>query len=143
MRPGSPDDQTAKLQRAIDDAARAQVPLALPPGVYRTGMLRLQNGAQLVGVRGATKLVFNGGASLLSGEGAYSIGLTGITLDIFQRHADKVAMANPAMLTDPYGALIKDLCLTACAYTVWSLSPLIDSQRPDQKWRVSSPIAAR
>ena len=34
-----------------------------------------------------------------------------------------VAMANPAMLTDPYGALIKDLCLTACAFTVWSLSP--------------------
>jgi hypothetical protein len=30
------------LQRAIDEAARAQVPLALPPGVYRTGMLRLQ-----------------------------------------------------------------------------------------------------
>ena len=41
VRPGSPDDQTAKLQRAIDEAARAQVPLALPPGVYRTGMLRL------------------------------------------------------------------------------------------------------
>ena len=36
-----------------------------------------------------------------------------------------VALANPAMLTDPYGALIKDLCLTACAYTVWTLSPLI------------------
>ena len=42
VRPGSPDDQTAKLQRAIDEAARAQAPLALPPGVYRTGMLRLQ-----------------------------------------------------------------------------------------------------
>jgi uncharacterized membrane protein YphA (DoxX/SURF4 family) len=39
-----------------------------------------------------------------------------------------VAMANPAMLTDPYGALIKDLCLTACAYTVWSLSPLVVKQ---------------
>jgi uncharacterized membrane protein YphA (DoxX/SURF4 family) len=35
-----------------------------------------------------------------------------------------VAVANPSMLTDPYGALIKDLCLTACAYTVWSLAPL-------------------
>jgi uncharacterized membrane protein YphA (DoxX/SURF4 family) len=35
-----------------------------------------------------------------------------------------VALANPAMLTDPYGALIKDLCLTACAYTVWTLSPV-------------------
>src|SRR6266498_5365541 len=44
VRPGSPDDQTEKLQRAIDEAARAQAPLALPPGVYRTGMLRLSNG---------------------------------------------------------------------------------------------------
>jgi uncharacterized secreted repeat protein (TIGR03808 family) len=81
VRPGSPDDQTKVLQRAIDDAARAQVPLALPPGVYRTGMLRLQNGTQLVGVRGATKLVFHGGASMLQGEGAGSVGLTNITLD--------------------------------------------------------------
>src|SRR5258708_4546159 len=81
VRPGSPDDQTKALQRAIDEAARAQVPLALPPGVYRTGMLRLQNGTQLVGVRGATKLVFNGGASMLSSEGAGSIGLVNITLD--------------------------------------------------------------
>ena len=81
VRPGSPDDQTRALQRAIDEAARAQVPLALPPGVYRTGMLRLQNGTQLIGVRGATRLIFNGGASILSGEGADSIGLTNITLD--------------------------------------------------------------
>jgi uncharacterized secreted repeat protein (TIGR03808 family) len=81
VRPGSPDDQTRALQRAIDEAARAQMPLALPPGVYRTGMLRLQNGTQLVGVRGATKLVFSGGASMLQGEGAGSIGLSNITLD--------------------------------------------------------------
>src|SRR4029453_5196467 len=81
VRPGSPDDQTAKLQRAIDEAARAQVPLALPPGVYRTGMLRLQSGTQLGGGRGATKLVFTGGRSMLQGEGAGSVGLTGITFD--------------------------------------------------------------
>jgi uncharacterized secreted repeat protein (TIGR03808 family) len=81
VRPGSPDDQTRALQRAIDEAARAQVPLALPPGVYRTGMLRLSSGTQLVGVRGATRLVFTGGASMLSGEGANSAGLSNITLD--------------------------------------------------------------
>ncbi|MDP3075494.1 TIGR03808 family TAT-translocated repetitive protein [Bradyrhizobium sp.] len=81
VRPGSPDDQTRSLQRAIDEAARAQVPLALPPGVYRTGMLRLQNGTQLVGIRGATRLVFTGGAAMLQGEGAGNIGLTNITLD--------------------------------------------------------------
>jgi uncharacterized secreted repeat protein (TIGR03808 family) len=81
VRPGSPDDQTRVLQRAIDEAARAQAPLVLPPGVYRTGMLRLENGSQLIGVRGATRLVFNGGASMFLGEGAGGVGLTGITLD--------------------------------------------------------------
>lgn len=35
-----------------------------------------------------------------------------------------VAGNNPAMLTDPYGALIKDLCLIACAYAVWLLQPI-------------------
>jgi uncharacterized secreted repeat protein (TIGR03808 family) len=44
-------------------------------------MPRLQNGTQLVGVRGATRLVFTGGASMFAGEGAGSIGLTNITLD--------------------------------------------------------------
>jgi uncharacterized secreted repeat protein (TIGR03808 family) len=81
LRPGSSDDQTKILQRAIDEAARAQVPLALPPGVYRTGMLRLQTGSQLVGVRGATRLVFNGGASMFTSEGAGSLGLDGLVLD--------------------------------------------------------------
>ena len=81
VRPGSPDDQTRPLQRAIDEAARAQVPLVLPPGVYRTGLLSLQDGTQLIGVRGATKLVFTGGPSLLLGEGSRHVTLSGITLD--------------------------------------------------------------
>ncbi len=80
VRPNSPDDQTRALQRAIDEAARANAPLALPPGVYRTGPLRLANGSQLVGVRGATTLMFTGGASLLTSEGADHIGLANLTL---------------------------------------------------------------
>ena len=70
VRPGAAEDQTRALQRAIDEAARAQMPLALPPGIYRTGLLRLPNGAQLIGVRGATKLVFTGGASAIQSDGA-------------------------------------------------------------------------
>ena len=34
-----------------------------------------------------------------------------------------VAYNDPGMLTDPYGALAKDLCLIACAIAVWLLAP--------------------
>lgn len=33
-----------------------------------------------------------------------------------------VTGGNPSMLTDPYGALVKDFCLIACAITVWTLA---------------------
>ncbi|MBR0782409.1 TIGR03808 family TAT-translocated repetitive protein [Bradyrhizobium iriomotense] len=81
VRPGSSEDQTRALQRAIDEAARAQMPLALPPGIYRCGLLRLPNGAQLIGARGATKFIFTGGASAIQSDGSDAIGLTGITFD--------------------------------------------------------------
>ncbi len=81
VRPNAPDDQTRVLQRAIDEAARAQVPLALPPGTYRTGTLRLPNGAQITGIRGATKLVSTGAASILTAQGANGVSITNLVLD--------------------------------------------------------------
>jgi uncharacterized secreted repeat protein (TIGR03808 family) len=81
VRAGSADDQSAALQRAIDRAATARVPLVLPPGVYRAGALKLPAGAQLVGMRGATRLVYGGGPSLIRVEHADNISLTGLTLD--------------------------------------------------------------
>ncbi len=81
VRPGSPDDQTGPLQRAIDHAAGERVPLALMPGVYRAGDLRLQNGAQIVGIRGATRIVLSNGPALLSGVSANNVTLSGLILD--------------------------------------------------------------
>lgn len=81
LRPGSPDDQTRQLQRAIDDSAAAGVPLALPPGQYRTGALRLPNGAQVIGIRGKSRLQFTGGPSLFESQGADGLSLTGLILD--------------------------------------------------------------
>jgi uncharacterized secreted repeat protein (TIGR03808 family) len=81
VRPGSPDDQTRALQRAIDDAAKAGTPLALPPGVYRTKTLKLPDNAQLVGVRGATRFEFGGGPSLFVSDGAGKAGITGLSLE--------------------------------------------------------------
>src|SRR5260370_17856219 len=68
VRPGSAHDQTKVLQRAIDEPARAQVPLALPPRAYRTRLLRLQSGTQLVGAPAATNFVLVGAASILSAQ---------------------------------------------------------------------------
>jgi uncharacterized secreted repeat protein (TIGR03808 family) len=81
VRPGSSDDQTQALQRAINESARARMPLALPPGVYRTRALRLPDGAQLVGVRGATRFEFGGGPSLFAAERAANVSLTQLVLD--------------------------------------------------------------
>ena len=81
VRAGAADDQTSTLQRAIDQAARTRAPLILAPGIYRVGGLMLPAGAQLVGVRGATRLIYTHGPSLLSAEHSETISLSGLTLD--------------------------------------------------------------
>ncbi len=81
LRPGSTDDQSRALQRAVDEAARTRAPLAIAPGVYRVGGVKLPAGAQLLGVRGATRLVLANGPSLLSAAGADQLTLSGLVLD--------------------------------------------------------------
>jgi uncharacterized secreted repeat protein (TIGR03808 family) len=81
LRPDSLDDQSRLLQRAIDETAAAHVPLVLPPGTYRAADLTLPAGARLIGVRGATRLVLAGGASLVSATHADHVSLYGLVLD--------------------------------------------------------------
>jgi uncharacterized secreted repeat protein (TIGR03808 family) len=81
VRAGSPDDQTGALQRAIDQAAAAHAPLALAPGVYRAGDLALPAGAQITGIRGATRLVSTRGRPLFTATQADRVALTGLALD--------------------------------------------------------------
>ena len=81
VRPGAADDQGAKLQRAIDQAARSRMPLWLAPGHYRTGGLNLRPGSQIVGVRGATYLTFTHGPSLIAADHAETVTLSGLVFD--------------------------------------------------------------
>ena len=81
VRPGAPDDQTRAVQRAIDEAARAAVPLAFPPGTYRLGSLRLPANAQLIGVHGATIFSFSGSNAFISSQGAGNVAMTDIVCD--------------------------------------------------------------
>jgi uncharacterized secreted repeat protein (TIGR03808 family) len=81
VRAGGTVEQTAALQNAIDQTAGARVPLVLGPGEYRTGQLKLPTGTQIVGVRGATRLIFEGGAALISAHGADHVTLAGLIFD--------------------------------------------------------------
>ena len=79
--PGRPDDQTKALQRAIDQAASSRLPLALMPGLYLASDLTMPAGTQIVGVRGATRLVSSRGRPLLTATNADAVSLSGLILD--------------------------------------------------------------
>ncbi len=81
VRAGGGADQSNMLQSAIDKTAGARVPLMLGPGDYRVGGLSLPAGTQLIGVRGATRLIFSGGAAMISARGGDHITLAGLTIE--------------------------------------------------------------
>jgi uncharacterized secreted repeat protein (TIGR03808 family) len=81
VKANSEADQSPFLQRGIDEAARANRPLWLSPGIYRAHDLTLPAGCQLTGERGLSQLVFNGGRKLLGTQGAGRVSLSGLSLN--------------------------------------------------------------
>jgi uncharacterized secreted repeat protein (TIGR03808 family) len=81
MRAGGGAEQSNMLQAAIDKTASARVPLMLGPGDYRIGSLSLPGGTQLIGVRGATRLIFTGGPALFAARAADHLTIAGLVLD--------------------------------------------------------------
>ena len=81
VRAGGGAEQTSMLQAAIDRTASARVPLLLGPGDYRVGALKLPSGAQIIGVRGASRLIFTGGKPMFGALGADHVTLAGLLID--------------------------------------------------------------
>ena len=79
--PAAAPTRATCCRSAIDKTAGARVPLMLGPGDYRVGGLKLPAGTQLIGVRGATRLIFTGGAALIAARGADHVTLAGLVLD--------------------------------------------------------------
>jgi twin-arg-translocated uncharacterized repeat protein len=79
--PDTADDQSRRLQKAIDAAAAAGRILRLPPGSYLFSNLRLPDGTRIAGVPGATRLVYGGRGHGLLAEGAARIELSGLVVD--------------------------------------------------------------
>jgi uncharacterized secreted repeat protein (TIGR03808 family) len=81
VRAGGGAEQSNMLQSAIDRTAGARVPLMLGPGDYRVSGLSLPSGTQLIGVRGATRLIFSGGSAMFSARGGDHITLAGLAIE--------------------------------------------------------------
>ena len=81
LRPGAADDQSRKLQALLDEASLSNEPVFLPPGDYRVSNINLPENTRLMGIPGATRLIYTGGGHMLSCEGGTHIELTGLVLD--------------------------------------------------------------
>lgn len=79
--PDAAHDQTALLQAAIDQASARDMPMLLPPGVFRVTDLRLRAGTRLIGAEGATTLQFTGGDAFITAEKAHGAVLRGLVID--------------------------------------------------------------
>jgi len=110
VRAGGGEAQTEMLQAALDRTAGARVPLMLGPGEYRLGEIKLPSGAQLIGVRGATRLVFTGGPALISARGADHVTLAGLLFE----GAGRPLPENRALI---HLAQCRDLRITDCELT--------------------------
>ncbi|MBS0536948.1 MAG: TIGR03808 family TAT-translocated repetitive protein [Proteobacteria bacterium] len=121
VRANAETEQTRALQKAIDETARAQQPLWLAPGRYRTGPLTLPSGGRIAGQRGATRLILAGGGTLLQARGGSDIALSGVTLEgaAADALADFTAVASLRIADcDLKAAKGNGLTLTQCTGTV-------------------------
>lgn len=93
LQPDSGADQTAALQSAIDAAAKAGWPLALPAGTFNVQGLTLRPGSVIVGAHGLTRLRFIGAGRFIQAAGADGIKLSHLKLDGAMRPLDPKAAA--------------------------------------------------
>jgi uncharacterized secreted repeat protein (TIGR03808 family) len=70
-----------KFARLLQDAARQNLPVFLPPGDYAVSNLDLPDGSRITGIAGASRLVYSGEGMMLRAEGARRIELSDIVID--------------------------------------------------------------
>jgi uncharacterized secreted repeat protein (TIGR03808 family) len=74
-------DQTATLQRLIDEAANRKTTLTLPPGRFLVTTLELRPSLRIQGAGSNTTLASTGGGAMLVGDQADGLRIEGLTLD--------------------------------------------------------------
>ena len=110
------EDQSLTLQRLLDTASNEDRQLFLQAGTYMVSNLRLPPRVRLSGVPGATRLVFAGGDSMITGSRCERVSLSGLTIDgAGQPFADYVA--GLVHLAECSSVSIEDCIVTGSAGT--------------------------
>jgi hypothetical protein len=81
VEPNADRDQTAALQKAIDELSRAGEPVTLPGGRYMTGTLKLPRACAILGVPHATVLKTAGAGPIFTGAQLTGLHISGLTFE--------------------------------------------------------------
>ena len=92
LRPGAYDDQSKLLQAILDKAAAQNKPVFLPPGNYVISNIKLPTNTRLMGVPGASRLVYSGAGHCLMAENCQHVEISGIVVDGINRKIEDYAI---------------------------------------------------
>ena len=81
LRPGAEDDQSRRFAALLREAAVNGRPLFLPPGTYRISNIDLPENARVIGIAGASRIVYTGNGHLFAAEGVSHLSLSGLVID--------------------------------------------------------------
>ncbi len=78
VEPNAERDQSAAMQRAIDELAPSGQPVVLPAGMYRAGKLQLPSRASVIGAPGLSILVAPQGSPVFELQNKQDVSLRGV-----------------------------------------------------------------
>lgn len=81
VRPGDADLSAKAFNAMLRQAAARNMPILLPPGIYQLANIDLPDNVRLLGVPGATRLIYTGDGRFLNALGSKRISLSGLTID--------------------------------------------------------------
>lgn len=105
VEPNAARDQSAALQRAVDEASARGGYLLLQPGLYIASGVRISSSLNLIGVSGQTRLVQAGSEPVLMVEGASGVRLEGLVID---------GQLRPSSSALVDARSVRDLVVTSC-----------------------------
>lgn len=108
VQPNAARDQSAALQRAVDEAEARGGYLLLEPGLYIASGVRIGSSLNLIGVSGQTRLVQAGPDPVLLVEGASGVRLEGLVID---------GQLRPSSSALVEARSVRDLVITSCLIT--------------------------